>query len=187
MNIKTLKPIWQRNKANVKFFHNVNYHDWLDHVTNKNSDIHDQCVELTFNHFNPEDVPMLLQSGNFIRLWSEYRDKFPESVKESFDSEWSHTVSGNRDIGFNVNLLFLNEKQLYMFQYAATHEPLPIYELAKAIERNYRRTFEAVKILESMGIFTLIEGVRKNRKISIVAVTGVNEDVAKEKYKEYLE
>jgi len=46
--------------------------------------------------------------------------------------------------------------------------PLPIYQLARQIDRNYRRVFDHVKELAGAGLVNIRPDVRNGRQVSMV-------------------
>lgn len=64
----------------------------------------------------------------------------------------------------------LTKKQEELLKQAERHDPVTIYQLAKAVGRPYRRVYDNVQMFAQMGLVTL-EKIRMNNRAATLVIS----------------
>ena len=130
---------------------------------------------LSFHYMKPSDLVELLGEDVFVSVWAEIRgtNQFPRKVL--LDYEWGTIVTGSGRFGFNANVLKLRKTHQDLLTFMVQQQPMSIYQLAKAIGRDYRRVIDGVKKLVDLHVFAINETQVGGRKTSLVSVVNVND------------
>jgi len=70
------------------------------------------------------------------------------------------------------------EEPFEMFRFMLEHEPMPICQLAKQLNRPYRRVFDGVKRLAPRGLLRMDSCIIQGRNSILVSVPNVNDSDA---------
>jgi len=171
-----IEQLWQKNRTRAFWDRpNLSYDKWLHVMRTHSSPRHKNMATLSFRHMNPRDLTVLLGEPAFVRVWAEIHDLEPFPRQVLLDHEWGRIVTGTDRFGFNPHVLKLRKSHKALFDLVLCHEPMSIYRLASLLQRDYRRVFDGVKKLASLGLFSLVETQVNRRKTNLVSVTNVND------------
>jgi len=162
-----VRAFWDRPKLTVE--------TWLDVMRAASSPRHSNMAALSFHYMKPRDLVVLLGEDVFVRIWTEIRDTQDYPRKVLLDYEWGRIVTGSGRFGFNASVLKLRKTHRDLLLCMVNHEPMSMYQLAKAVGRDYRRVIDGVKKLVSLHVFSIIETQIDGRRTSLVSVVHVND------------
>ena len=168
--------IWQENRIRAFWDRpKLTFEKWQYVMRTPSSPRHTNMAALSFQHMKPSDLVALLGEDVFVRVWTEIRDteQFPRKVL--LDYEWGAIVTGSGRFGFNANVLKLRKTHQDLLTFMVQQQPMSIYQLAKAIGRDYRRVIDGVKKLVDLHVFAINETQVGGRKTSLVSVVNVND------------
>ncbi len=170
------EEIWEKNRVRAFWDRpNLSLEKWLHAMRTPSNLRHKKMAILSFHYMNSHDLTLLLGEPVFVRVWVEIRDvdTFPRKVL--LDHEWGRIVTGSERFGFNAHVPKLRKPHKALLDFMLNHEPMSIYRLAESLGRDYRRVFDGVKKLASLGVFTITKTRIKGRKTNLVSVTNVND------------
>lgn len=168
--------IWQENRIRAFWDRpKLTFEKWLYVMRTPSSPRHTNMAVLSFHYMKPSDLVELLSEDVFVSVWAEIREtnQFPRKVL--LDYEWGTIVTGSGRFGFNANVLKLRKTHQDLLTFMVQQQPMSIYQLAKAIGRDYRRVIDGVKKLVYLHVFTINETRIDGRKTSLVSVVNVND------------
>ncbi|OIP99800.1 MAG: hypothetical protein AUK35_05485 [Zetaproteobacteria bacterium CG2_30_46_52] len=180
MNAQVLENIWEEvwEENRVRAFWDrpkLSFEKWLYAMRTPSSPRHNNMATLSFQYMKPRDLVVLLGEDVFVNTWAEIRDSQDFPRKVLLDYEWGNIVTGSGRFGFNANVLKLRKTHRDLLACMVNHEPMSIYQLAKAVGRDYRRVIDGVKKLVDMHVFAVNETQIEGRKTSLVSVVNVSD------------
>jgi len=168
--------MWEENRVRAFWDRpKLTFEAWLYAMRIASSPRHTKMAALSFQHMKPRDLLALLGDDFFVRTWAEIRDTQDFPRKVLLDYEWGKIVTGSGRFGFNASVLKLRKTHHDLLLCVLNHEPMSIYQLAKAVGRDYRRVIDGVKKLVDLHVFSMIETKIAGRKTNLVSVVHVND------------
>jgi len=157
-----VRAFWDRPK--------LSFEKWLYTMRTPSSPRHANMAVLSFQFMKPSDLLALLGKDAFVSIWAEIRDTQAFPRKVLLDYVWGSIVTGSGWFGFNANAIKLQKTHRDLLLYMLHHEPMSIYQLAKAVGRDYRRVIDGVKKLVDLQIFSIHATQLEGRRTSLVSV-----------------
>jgi len=176
MRAEVWETIWEENRVRAFWDRpKLSFETWLYAMRTPSSPRHGNMARLSFQYMKAKDLVVLLGADVFVNIWAEIRDSqnFPRKVL--LDYEWGSIMTGSGSFGFNASVIKLRKTHRDLLLCMLNHEPMSIYQLAKAVGRDYRRVLDGVKKLMSLHVFSIIQTQVEGRKISLVSVVNVND------------
>ncbi len=168
---------WETCKARAFWDrHSMSYEKWIATMRDKKHASHWRVLEQSFRHMPARPMIRLLGEDIFVKNWPEWRKMVKTPYKALFDTEWGFYVTRSRRFGFNAEAAKLGRKtHQEMFRFMLEHEPMPIYQLAKQLNRPYRRVFDGVKRLADRSLLRMDACIIQGRNSTLVSVPNVND------------
>ena len=174
--MNTQEKIWKENRVRAFWDRpKLTFETWLYAMRTPSNPRHSNMAILSFQHMKPRDLVVLLGDDIFVKVWAEIWDTQDFPRKVLLDYEWGNIVTGSGRFGFNASVIKLRKTHRDLLLYMVKHEPMSIYQLAKAVGRDYRRVIDGVKKLVSLHIFSINNTQVEGRKTSLVSVVNVND------------
>jgi hypothetical protein len=154
----------------------LTYENWLAAVLNSDSRA-DTLLKQSMLHMKCSSFVELIGSQAFIDHYPEWRNLLTDDNPRTWtkkcllDALWSWRVCGTAYMKNPTQAWFsLTKKQKETFYCISEFGYGSIYQVAKRMDRNYRRVFDDVKKLIDLGIIQSRDKIINGRKTVIVGL-----------------
>lgn len=166
---------WERAKRMAYWDQGkITYPQWIASVKKDDQ----RAIQQGVSYMRAADFINLVGRKMFEKHWPEWRKLQPSSNSSKatiLDAAWSLYVAGDVSFPVNAQVTKFHSKKIATLRAVICSDGTDsIYQIAKKLDRNYRRVYDDIQDFAQAGIVKILEERRAGRITKIAKVPGLH-------------